>query len=85
MTQQTTPTTLEQAAEHYRNSVTRLEQERTAIFESMWNLLDGIVVNSDDTLWADEFSTAHEALIDIVAQYDTALADRMNQRLEAAQ
>lgn len=52
------------------------------IFTDMWDLLDAVMQQADDTLWFDGETTAHEALCDIAAKYDVDLAAAMNQKLE---
>lgn len=63
----------------------RLESEKRQLLYTFWNILDGIIKQGDgDTLWADEGTTAHEALVEVAAQYDPEVANEFQQRLENA-
>lgn len=49
----------------------------------VWTLLDGVVVQAEDTVWADELTTVHEAFLDIVNEYRPELAVELAKELEA--
>lgn len=61
----------------------RLEEEKRQLLYAFWSILDGILKQGDgDTLWADGHTTAHEALVEVAAQYDPEVAKEFRQRLE---
>lgn len=49
----------------------------------VWTLLNGVVAQADDTVWADELTTVHEALIDIVSEYRPELVEALQRELES--
>jgi hypothetical protein len=52
------------------------------MLQAFWGILNGIIANGDgDTLWANEFVTAHEALVEMAHEYDPDLAAIFNERL----
>lgn len=61
----------------------RLEGEKRQLLYTFWDILDGILKNGDgDTLWASDGATAHEALVEVAAQYDPDVANEFQQRME---
>lgn len=61
----------------------RLEGEKRQLLYTFWDVLDGILRNGDsDTLWANDGTTAHEALVEVAAQYDPEVANEFQQRME---
>lgn len=64
--------------EEERNS---LEEERDKLLYDFWNLLDAIVAQTDDTLWAAGEQTAHEALADLADSYNPVISAEFDARL----
>lgn len=61
----------------------RLEGEKRQLLYTFWGILDGILRNGDgDTLWANDGTTAHEALVEVAAQYVPDVANDFQHRLE---
>lgn len=59
-----------------------LGTQRKAIFSDVYDLLSKIVEEVGDTVWFDDYTTAHEALCDLAGKYDPVLAEQLALRLE---
>ena len=60
----------------------RLEEERNKLLYDFWDLLDAVVAQTDDTLWAAGEQTAHEALADLADHYNPTISAEFDARLE---
>jgi len=61
---------------------TEFKQTVKLIFSDLYELLTRVAENDGDTLWYNDGTTGHEALIDIAYKYDDQLGDELQARLE---
>ena len=59
----------------------KLEGERDKLLYAFWDLLDAVVAQTDDTLWAAGEQTAHEALADLADSYNPVISAEFDKRL----
>lgn len=52
------------------------------LYQAFWDLLDKIMGQAGDAIWAEPGTTAHEALLDIIDQYDPEYSDLFQAKME---
>lgn len=51
------------------------------IFEEFFELLDGVMYTMGGTIWFDDNTTAHEALVILAEKYDTIIAKLLQEKI----
>lgn len=52
------------------------------LYQAFWDLLDKIMGQAGDAIWAEPGTTAHEALLDIIDQYDPEYSALFQAKME---